>query len=685
MGIGLSIVACGLMLAQSASGEAFRPPAVPLVAHDPYFSVWSMADKLTDGWSKHWTGATMAMSGMARIDGKPFRFAGELPKDVPAMEQVSVEVLPTRSIYVFETGGVRLTVTFCSPVLPGNLEWLSRPVTYVVFDAAGADGQAHDVSVYIDVSSEWAVHEVEQPVTWGRFTIGGMQAMRIGTKEQPVLARTGDATRIDWGFCYMAAPAGAATVMSGDKAAREGFAQTGALPNTDDLRMPRRANDNWPVMASVLNLRVTAGESVSAHLLLAYDDDYAIELFERKLRSYWRHFSAGIDELLTAAERDYTDAMKASSAFDDTLMADLTSVGGERYAKLCALAYREALAGQKLASDFDGTLLMFPKENSSNGCISTVDVIYPAAPFFLLFNPALLKAQLKPVLDYAASARWPWAFAPHDLGTYPKANGQVYGGGEKTEENQMPVEESANMLILMAAIARIEGDAGFSVPYVPTLAKWANYLLEKGLDPENQLCTDDFAGHLAHNANLSAKAIIAIAAYAQLCEQMKQADEAARYRAAAEEMAKRWGGMAKDGDHYRLAFDKPGTWSQKYNLVWDRLLGLKLFASEIVDTEIAYYKTIQNKYGLPLDNRKSYTKTDWLIWTATLASSREDFDTLVAPIYAFACDTPDRRALCDWYDTKSAKMVGFTARPVIGGIFIKMLSDETMWKKWGSR
>ncbi len=675
--------------AASAQSVGLRPPATPLVAHDPYFSVWSMSDRLTDEATKHWTGTEQPLTILVRIDGQPYRCAGGQPRyapATPAMNQTQREITPTRTVYGFEAAGIRLDVTFFTPALADDLDVLSRPVTYLAWEARATDGRPHNVSVYFDASAQLAVNTPEQRVVWSRVRMPGLAVLRLGTAEQPVLAKSGDNLRIDWGHLYVAAPEGAGFEMAAvNQRARGQFITSGKLPDSDDLEPPAQTSRNQVVLAAAVDLGSVGAAPVSRRLMLAYDDLFSIQYFHRNLRPYWARNGWTAADLLQAADRDYDELQQRSQRFDLEITRDLTSAGGAQYAALAVLAYRQTLAAHKLVADLDGTPLYFSKENFSNGCIATVDVTYPSAPFFLLFNPRLLEAQLTPIFEYASLPRWPWPYAPHDLGTYPLANGQVYGGGEKTEDRQMPVEESGNMLILTAALAKVQGDAGYAAKYWPLLSRWAEYLKDKGLDPENQLCTDDFAGHLAHNTNLSIKAILALRAYAMLAEKLGKQEEAGRYATLAREMAGKWRSMAADEDHYRLAFDRPGTWSQKYNLVWDRLLDFDMFDPKIASTEIAFYKTKQNAFGLPLDNRETYTKLDWIVWTATLADNRQDFDALVAPVYRFANETSSRVPLTDWYGTVDGKQRGFQARSVVGGVFIKVLRDWPTWRKWAQR
>jgi len=667
----LAILTCFAALCPWASVLAapLRPPAVPLVACDPYFSIWSRGDHLTDVDTTHWTGRPHRLASLVEIDGKQYRVMGASPSNTPALEQRSLTVLPTRTIYKFEGAGIELTLTFMTPALPEDIDVLSRPVTYLTYDLMATDGKKHEVSLQLGASAEIAVNEGGQQVVSSDEHVGNLTVVKVGSKDQPILAKKGDDIRIDWGYFYLAAPK---SEVATDKVASNNSTSSPVEARSLTVGLPIKVGE-------------VGKNSVSRWLMLAYDDLYSIQYMRKNLRPYWRRKGWEAADLLKAAEKDYKSLAKRCAAFDAELMADVTKAGGEEYAQLCALAYRQCFAAGKFVADENGQPLQFCKENHSNGCIGTSDVFYPMAPQFLLFGPTLAKSFIVPFMNYAASERWKFPFAPHDLGTYPKANGQVYGDGERGVNNQMPVEESGNLLCLFGAVAQMEGNASFAGLYWKQLEQWAQYLKEKGFDPENQLCTDDFAGHLAHNVNLSAKAICGLGAFAKLCELRGDKAKSGEYANLARQFADRWVKEADDGDHFRLAFDKPGTWSQKYNLIWDRILGLQLFPDLVARKEMDYYQKIQNKYGLPLDNRQTYTKLDWITWTATLTRQRSDFEALIHPIIVFINETPDRSPLTDWYQTKTAKKVGFTGRPVIGGVFAQMLYDKAVWQKWASR
>lgn len=584
---------------------------------------------------------------------------------IVAAVQKSVVIKATQTIYTFSCGSTNLEVTFTSPLLIGNLDILSRPVSYISFKVAATDGKQHDAKLYFGTSTDLAVNTAAQAVTAQQYTAGSLTLLKAGSTQQPVLQKKGDDLRIDWGYVYAAAPVNSnatQNITAGNDGLNAFAAGTGSAANV--------TTGKHLTLNTVFNIGKITAMPKESFMMLGYDEQYSIQYFGDNLKPWWAVTNGGsFEALLQKSADEYTQVLQQCEALNTKIYYDAVAAGGDTYAKLCAGAYRQSIAAHNLVKSKEGELLFFSKENFSNGCINTVDVTYPSAPLFISYNPPLMEGMLNGIFYFSESGKYTQPYAAHDLGTYPLANGQVYGEG-------MPVEESGNMIILTAAICKAEGNADYAKKHWQTLTTWAEYLLQKGFDPENQLCTDDFAGHLARNANLSVKAIVGLGCYGMLAHTLGDEATAKKYHDTALAMAKKWAKIADAGNHYALTFNNKNTWSQKYNLVWDKVLGLNLFPAEVYNKEVAYYLTKQNAFGLPLDSRKTYTKSDWILWTATLANNHSSFEALIDPVYKYVRQTPTRVPLSDWHETTDGKQVGFQARSVVGGYFMKVLEGK---------
>jgi len=632
-----------------------RAPAVPLITVDPYFSVWSMANELNEADTKHWTGKPHRITGTASVDGKEYLFMGDTPNSLK-MKQTSLDINALSSNYRFVSDEISLEVTFLTPLLMDDLKLLSRPVSYIHSKVWSNDGNSHSVTITITVDDELSQNlKYEFPTEYADLSQSGFTCGRVGSKIQKPLSAAGDDLRINWGYVYLASNHNQAEV-----SVLANKNEYGTLNHTIALSIPLDTDQNTDGLFAV-----------------AYDDIKAIEYFHEPLNAYWKKDGQTIEEAIQQALSEYDTLSEKCGLFSAKLAEDAKESGNEKYAELLALAYRQAIAAHKVCVDPDGDVLFISKENFSNGCAATVDVTYPSIPQFLLYNPELVKGMLRPIFKYASMDVWHYDFAPHDVGTYPLLNGQVYSHGT-CPTWQMPVEECGNMLICTAAVTLVENDISFAQENWSHLEKWCNYLIANGVDPDNQLCTDDFAGHLAHNCNLSIKAIMGIGSFSILNRLAGNEEKAEELMQIASSMVEKWLTMAANEDGtFRLAFDRPGSFSMKYNAVWDQIFGLNLFPKDTFKAETrAYIEKHSGPYGLMLDNRKAYTKSDWLVWSASLCDNKEDFTTIVDHLWKAYNESESRVPMTDWYWTDTAKMEGFQNRTVQGGLFIKLLIDK---------
>ena len=652
-----------------------KAASIPLILHDPFFSIWSSADHLNGKDTTHWSGIRQKLLGYARIDGEKYCFMGVSASCEP-LPQTAIDVTATATEYQFENEELRLAVRFTSPLLLTDMLLVSRPCTYVDFTVTKKTDC--DVTLHLEVFPDLVTQHIAQVVggVYSQSAKAGCGAYRyayMGRSNQQPLGGSGDRVTIDWGYVYLAAEQESAKLSFDEDAGKIYW----TLPVRDT--------------------------ECREGLILAYDDILSINYFGQWRQAYWTKEYGSIQHAIGAAFADKDGVLKKAKAFDDELQRKAKAIGGDRYAFLCNMAYRQTVAAHKLICDEEGNVIFLSKENDSNGCIGTVDVSYPSIPLFLMFNTEYVKGMLRPIFRFSECEVWEADYAPHDVGRYPYAWGQVYGVKRKhigslyprtagrvrpplysfpagndiyDSKMQMPVEESGNMLIMVAMVCKLDGSAAFAVPYRETLDKWVQYLVNFGADPGEQLCTDDFAGHLAHNTNLSVKAIMGIEAYSLLLEQMGDKTGRCKYHKIAQEMAADWEKRACAGDHYMLAFGAPDTWSLKYNLVWDKLFQSQLFSDAVYEKELAWYESHTNVYGTPLDSRRDYTKSDWICWCAAMTEDPVQINKLIAPIAHYLENTSSRIPFGDWYDSVTGKYEQFIGRSVQGGIYMPIFRNK---------
>jgi hypothetical protein len=668
--------------------DPIRPPAAPLAVRGPYLSTWLPATTLPGTWQQFWTGHITAMGGIVRVDGTAYVFMGAptIVLDVPngnngnpstvngfeqALQQTLLEVTATRSRFHLQGGGISLTAEFFSPVEPGDLRRQSIPMSYVMLTVQSLDGKPHAVQLYADISGEWTSGDVSQAITWAPYSDASIRAWTVQLQNQQPLTEQGQLAA--WGNVTWVTPAASnLTYQSGqDIVVRGQFVNHGTLTNSDDTSY-RAISDNWPVFAFSADLGQVSRQAVTMPLSIGQVRTPAVSYLGNNLQPLWTTYFPSWHDMAGFFHSDLTAASKRADNLDAKIKADAQGAGGMAYAGLCAISLRQAYGGTELVAGPDGKPWALLKEISSDGNVSTVDVLYPASPAWIYADPAYLGLLLEPLLAYAETG-WPKTFAEHDLGSaYPVASGHNNG-----VEEDMPAEESGNMLIMAAAYLNAvpAGAATFTSAHYKILKQWADYLVASLPDLGFQNQTDDFAGSIAHSVNLAAKAIIAVAGMAQIAAAAGATADATYYAAQARQFTGYWLAHAQDpsGQHLDLTYSGSGggdgTWGTTYNGYADRLLGTGLIPASVLAEQAAWYQTVRNGFGLPLQVPHSYAKSDWEMFTAAWLSAYPISQQLIDDVYTYANTTPSRVPFSDLYDTISGQQVAFQARPVQGGIF----------------
>ena len=715
-----SVLTAGL--SASAAAAPLRPPAVPLAVSTPFLSIWSFDAGALASPAAFWHGEAATLDALVRVDGQAFTLMGAPSAAAPAARQLGLPAVSAlTSAYAFSAGGVSVALRLTTPALPGDAVACSRAGTYVSFELASADGSPHAAEVLFDAGGEVVVGGYDgEMLEWDRPAVNAsVLAMRIGLVGQRVpgfnlsahlRASTEPHQRQDFGFLYVLADRGgggraapAASLIAPAGAVHAAFAAGGAanmsgLPDAPPPAPAAAAGADAIVAAVAFDLGTlpASGAPARARALLLGDEVATVLNYNALLPPLWRaDFPVGDTSVVPAAglARALADAdalLAAADAFDAALAPRLEAAGGEAFANVAQLVFRQVTGSNGVAANGSGAIWSFQKEISSDGDMSTLDVIFPSAAQHLAFdNASGLVALLDPVLYIMAGfspARFDQPCALHSVGKWPVVDA---GNGGCS----MPMESTGDVLILAAAATMARGgDASWAAAYLPTLRRFAAFCAASLPWPAFQDMTDDFSHAPGNLTNLALKCIAGIGAQGYQEQAVGNSSGAAALFAAARGFGEGFAQHAPSRSHAGLRFVYNDTWEASYGLMynafWLRLLGLEGLVPGFEALFSAHYNflasvTANATWCIPLSSMEKDSKWDWLAYTAATmftnatppapsAYSAHVLDQIVF----FANTTSSRFPLSDHPECVGAfppAAAADRARPVLGAFFAPLL------------
>ncbi|SMQ50156.1 unnamed protein product [Zymoseptoria tritici ST99CH_3D7] len=776
------------LLVGSATASTLAPPVLPLIVRNPYLSTWlaNARDEPWTEWPMFYTGSSLGLSVLASspdsstvypllgrahdsLDEKSSHYTIAYPKYLGAQYDASTTNL-TYSISsgTSGNGSVQVVLSFLSPITPTSTLRQSIPASYLSIHVQGS----LDINLYVDVNGQWVSGDRGSNIEWRLHEReekenARLKTWRVKRRDEVLFTEIGD--QAEWGTLHFTGPASAHHECGTSARLRHGFARNGTLKNAVDDHF-RSIMDEEPVFAFSKSFKLTSDsrndKEDSVLFTISHIQDPVTQFASARgltlMKPLWTSYFSSDEALISFHYEDYNHARSLAEDYSARVAKDAYASGSDSYRDIVQLSARQVLGATSFSGTPDNPVL-FLKEISSNGNCQTVDVIFPAFPFFLYTNPRWLAYLLEPLLEHMLSGQYPNDYTMHDLGThFPNMTGHADGNDE-----YMPVEECGDMLIMGLALVNslsydsedeaqspwsalgtpvdaaaieslAEGATPFSLPSIPATRdgifglddqwggatashqakkwltrsyplwkQWTGYLVDYSLYPSNQLCTDDFAGWLPLMTNLALKGIVGIKAMSELAEVLGESKDAKYYRNISETYIKEWEvqGMSRDGGRAKLAYDWYGSWTTLYSLYADAILcfhpslnatpaalevhgrqgsqeplisgGHKdkdkenFIPNHIYTAQSRWYETVMQKYGLPLDSRHLYTKSDWEFQAAAVAGKKTR-SQILNRVAKWLNETEVDRPFTDLYKTEGDGGFpgpNFFARPVIGSHF----------------